>query len=110
MKPKAVRKLDKAKLCTTPMESLPRQHLNSVLNTASVSSDIRYDLVDAHLFSLDEIREVLSLVAGIKAGGINGILPETVRVCSDELLTHFLSCLLVFGIVGVFCRSREMSL
>jgi len=93
-KPKAVRKLD-GDLCTTPEESLQRwqQHFDFVLNTASVfsldlvdsfpSSVIHDDLADVP--SLVEIRSVFSLVAGNKAGGINGILPEMVKVCSDEL-------------------------
>ena len=38
--------------------------------------------------ALDEIRKALSLVVGTKAGGINGILPQIFKVCSDELLMH----------------------
>ena len=50
------------------------------------SSDVRSELADVP--SLDEIRNALLLVAGNRAGGINGILPEMVKVCSDELLMH----------------------
>jgi len=50
------------------------------------SSVIHGDLADAP--SLDEIRNPFSLLAGNKAGGINGILPEMVKVCSNELLTR----------------------
>jgi len=49
------------------------------------SSDVHNDLADVP--SLDDISTALSLVAGNKAGGINGILPEMVKVCSDELCT-----------------------
>jgi len=59
---------------------------------------------------LVEIKNVLSLVAGNKAEGIYGILPEMVKVCSDELLMYLLICLLVFGTVGLFLRSGEMPL
>ena len=48
---------------------------------------IRGDLADVP--SLMEIRNTLSLVGGnYKAGAINGILPEMVKVCSDELLMY----------------------
>ena len=47
------------------------------------SSDVRSELAD--IPTLDEIRTVLSLVAGNQAGGINGILPEMVKAYSDEL-------------------------
>jgi len=50
------------------------------------SSVIRDDLTDVR--SLVEIRNVLSLVAGNKAGGINSLLPEMVKVCSAELLMY----------------------
>jgi len=44
---------------------------------------VRSELAD--IPTLDEIRTVLSLVAGNQAGGINGILPEMVKAYSDEL-------------------------
>jgi len=50
------------------------------------SSDIYSKLADVP--SLDEIRTALSLVAGNKADGINGILPEMVKACSDEFLIY----------------------
>jgi len=50
------------------------------------SSDVRSELADVP--SLDEIRNALSLIAGSKAGGINGILPEMVKFCSDESLLY----------------------
>ena len=99
------------------MESLQRwqQHFNSVLNTTSVfsfdsfpSSNVHSELADVP--SLDENRNALSLIAGNKNGGINGILSEMVKVCSDELLSYLLDLLLLFGIVEVFPRSGEMSL
>ena len=98
-KPKAVRNLN-GDLCSTPAESLQRwqQHFNSVLNTSGISS---LDLVDSFpscdvhddldvVLSLDEVRNALSLVAGNKAGGRSGILPEMVNVCSDDLLKYLL--------------------
>jgi len=75
-----------------------QQHFDSVLITAGAfsmelvktlpSSGVHSDL--AGIPTLDEIRNALSLVAGNKAGGINGILPQMVKVCSDELLMYLL--------------------
>ena len=61
----------------------------------------------AYVPSLDEIKNALSLVAGSKAGGSNGILPEMVKVCSDVCLIS----LLVFnlGCWKAFSKNREMS-
>ena len=96
-KPKGVTNLN-GDLCSTPAERLPRwqQHFNCVLNTSDVfsldlvdsfpSCDVHYDL--AVVASLDEVRHALSLVAGNKAGGRSGILPEMVKVCSDDLLKY----------------------
>ena len=50
------------------------------------SSVIRDNLAD--IPSLVEIRNALSFVARNKTGGINDILPEMVKVCSDELLMY----------------------
>ena len=46
------------------------------------------DLADVP--SLNEVRNALSLVAGNKAGGRSGILPEMIKVCSDDLLKYLL--------------------
>ena len=87
-------------LCSTPAENLQswQQHFNSVLNTSGVfsldlvdsipSCDVHDDL--AVVPSLDEVRHALSLVAGNKAGGRSGILPEMVKVFSDDLLKYLL--------------------
>ena len=52
------------------------------------SCDVHDDLAD--VLSLNEVRNALSLVAENKAGGRSGILPEMVKVCSDDLLKYFL--------------------
>ena len=52
------------------------------------SCDIHNDLAVVPL--LDEVRNALSLVAENKAGGRSGILPEMVKVCSDDLLKYLL--------------------
>ena len=44
------------------------------------------DLVDAP--SLSKIRNVLSLVVGNEAGGINGIMSEMIKASFDELLKY----------------------
>ena len=38
--------------------------------------------------SLQEVRDVLSLIAGGRVGGSSGILPEMVKICCDELLVY----------------------
>ena len=50
------------------------------------ASAVRVKLGDTP--SLDEIRGSLSWVVGNKAGGVNGILPEMVKVSSGELLEY----------------------
>ena len=53
------------------------------------SSAVHSDLGHlADVLSFDEIRNALSLVAGNKVSGNNGILPEIVKVCSDKLLKY----------------------
>ena len=42
---------------------------------------------------------------GNKVGGINGILAEMIKVCTDELLMYLFD---LFGIVGLFLRSGEV--
>ena len=50
----------------------------------------------ACVLSLQEVRDALSLIAGGRAGGGSGILPEIVKVCCDELLVHLVQ---LFGSV-----------
>ena len=38
--------------------------------------------------SIQEIRDVLSLIAGCRAGGGSGILSEMIKVCCDESLVY----------------------
>ena len=68
--------------------------VNSLPNSA-----VRNNL--ANVPSLDEIRNALSLVSGNKAGGINGILPEMIKVCSDELLKYPLDLFTGVGINAI---------
>ena len=96
-KPKAIKNLD-GQFCATPVNSLQRwkQYFNTVLNTSSVFSNevvdsfSSYAIHDelAHVPTLQEVRDALSMIAGGKAGGSSGILPEMVKVCSDELLQY----------------------
>jgi len=96
-KSKAIRDLN-GQLCATPADSLQRwkQQFNKVLNTSSLFSDevinsfpsyVVYDEL-AGVPTLQEIRDVLSLIAGGKAGGSSRILPEMVKMCNDELLGY----------------------
>ena len=50
----------------------------------------------AGVLTLQEVRDVLSLIAGGKAGGSSGILPEMVKICTDELLGYLVQ---LFGVV-----------
>ena len=38
--------------------------------------------------AMEEVRTALSHIAGNRAGGSSGILPEMVKVCSNELLEY----------------------
>jgi len=96
-KPKAIRDLN-GQFCATSADSLQRwkQHFNKVLNTSTLFSNevinsfpsyaVRDEL--AGVPTLQEVRDVLSLIAGGKAGGSSGILPEMVKICNDELLGY----------------------
>ena len=104
-KPKAIRDLN-GQLCATPADSLQRwkQHFNRVSNTFSLFSDEvinsfpSYAACDelAGMPTLQEVRDALLLIAGGKAGGGSGILPEMVKICNDELLGYLVQ---LFGIV-----------
>ena len=95
--PKAIRNLDD-RFCATPADSLQRwkQHFDTVLNTfIKFSNEIidsfpSYAVCDelANVPTLQEVRDALSMIAWGKAGGNSGILPEMVKVCSDELLQY----------------------
>ena len=94
-RPKAVRNLD-GKLCATTADSLRRwkQHFGTVLNTPSmfskdmINSFPSYAVRDgmACIPSLQEVRDVLSLIAGGRAGDGSGkgeVVPQDWR---DALL------------------------
>ena len=49
----------------------------------------------AFVHSLQEARDALSLIAGGRAGGGSGILPEMIKVCCDELLVYLVQLLVM---------------
>ena len=55
--------------------------------------------------SLQEVRDMLSLIPGDWAGGGSGILPEMVKVCCDELLVYLVQ---LFSSVWLFHRIGRM--
>ena len=50
----------------------------------------------ANVSTLQEVKDALSMIAEGKAGGSSGILPEMVKVCSDELPQYLVQ---IFGTV-----------
>ena len=72
------------------------------------SCDVHDDLADVP--SLDEIRNALSLVAGNKADGKRGILPEIVKVCSDDLWKYLLDLFTGVWDAGCVPKNGEMPL
>ena len=73
-----------------------REHFDCVLNApgqflqATIESFPSYDVRDdmANAPAMEEVRTALSHIAGNRAGGSSGILPEMVKVCSNELLEY----------------------
>ena len=60
---------------------------------ATIESFPSYDVQDgmANAPAMEEVRTALSLITGNRAGGNSGILPEMVKVCSDELLEYLVN-------------------
>ena len=57
---------------------------------ATIESFPSYDVLDnmANAPAMEEVRTALSHITGNRAGGSSGILPEMVKVCSNELLEY----------------------
>ena len=94
-RPKVIRN-SKGMLRSTLAESVQRwqEHFNHVLNTtgqyllATINSLPSYGFHDdlANVPTMDDVQGALCHIAGNKASGSNGILPEMVKVCSSDLL------------------------
>ena len=96
-RPRAIRNSEGV-LCSSSTECMQqwREHFDCVLNApgqffqATIESFPSYDVRDdmANAPAMGEVRTALSHIAGNRAGGSSGILPEMVKVCSNELLEY----------------------
>ena len=116
-RPKAVRNLDD-KFCATPADSLWRwkPHFSTVLNTSSMFSEDMinsfpsYAVCDgmACVLSLQEVRDMLSLIAG---GGLVVAVVSFLRWLRFVVMSCWhiwCNCLVVFGKVKLFHRIGGM--
>ena len=66
----------------------------AIINNFFPSYAVRNEL--AHVHTLHEVIDALSMIRGDKVGGSSGILPEVVKVCINELLQYLMQ---IFGSV-----------
>ena len=96
-KPSTIRNSDGV-LCSSSTECVRRwrEHFDRVFNASgqffqgTIDSFPSYDVCDdmAIVPAMEEVRTALSHLTGNRAGGSSGILPEMVKVCSNELLEY----------------------
>ena len=85
-------------LCSSSTECVRcwREHFDRVFNASgqffrgTIDSFPSYDVHDdmAIVLAMEEVRTALSHLTGNRTGGSSGILPEMVKVCSNELLEY----------------------